>query len=168
MSRQVVQNKPTAAFALSIVGGVMALIAGFVLILLAAVFSSIDPSSFTSNYYSGYYTYFTVDFTGLVWILGAVGAWMLVASIVLLFSAVKLNSNPLEHSKWGAIILVFSIFGGNIFGIIGGALALSYKPQILESNQLYMSQATVRYCPNCGQPLDANSRFCPHCGKQIS
>jgi uncharacterized membrane protein len=25
----------------------------------------------------------------------------------------------------------------------------------------------TRYCPNCGQPVDANSAFCPHCGKQL-
>lgn len=165
MSRQVVQNKPTAAFALSLVGGIMALIAGFVLIVFAAVFSSIRP--YTYSY--GYTYYSTAGLGAIAWILGAVGVWVLVAAIVLLASAVKLNSNPLEHSKWGTIILVFSIIGGlNIFGIIGGALALTYKPQVLESNQPYTSQNIVRYCPNCGQPLDPNSRFCPHCGKQIS
>jgi hypothetical protein len=26
---------------------------------------------------------------------------------------------------------------------------------------------TVRYCPNCGAPVEPGSRYCPSCGKQL-
>jgi Family of unknown function (DUF6114) len=50
-----------------------------------------------------------------------------------------LNSKPEEHSTWGTLILIFSvlsIFGGAmggfgvglILGLIGGVLALTWKP----------------------------------------
>ncbi len=165
MSRPVVQNKPTAAFALSLVGGVLELVASFALIIIAAVFSVMKPYSYTS----GYTYYSSPDLRGLAWIFGVIAVWLIVASIILIASAAKLNSNPLEHSKWGTIILVFSIVGGiNIFGIIGGALALSYRPQLLESNQPNTAQVNVRYCSQCGQTLDPNSRFCIACGKQVN
>ena len=31
-----------------------------------------------------------------------------------------------------------------------------------------MNQAIVRYCENCGQPLNAHARFCGRCGKAVS
>jgi hypothetical protein len=167
MSTPKVQNKPTAAFVLSLVGGILALIAAFVLIAFAAIFATVEPYSYTSGYY-----YYSTDIDALrvtAWILGGVGAWVMAAAIVVLISAVKLNSNPLEHSKYGLIILLFSIFGGiNIFGIIGGALALSYKPQTSEVPSPYATQGYARYCPYCGSALDSDSKFCPSCGKQVS
>jgi len=30
-----------------------------------------------------------------------------------------------------------------------------------------MQQATVRYCENCGQPLNPQARFCEHCGHPV-
>ena len=163
MSKQSVQNKPTAAFALSLVGGVLAIIAGVVLLVLAAVFSTARSSS----YYYGYYSY-SYDYRGLAYILGGVGIWVLIASIMLIVGAVKLNSNPLEHTKWGVIILVFSIIGGgNIFGIIGGALALAYKP-ITYSQMPAPPQVITRICPQCGRVIDENTKFCPYCGKQLT
>jgi hypothetical protein len=87
---------------------------------------------------------------------------------MLIVGAVKLNSNPLEHTKWGVIILVFSIIGGvNIFGIIGGALALSYKP-ITYSQVPAPPQVITRICPQCGRVIEENTKFCPYCGKQLT
>ncbi len=41
-----------------------------------------------------------------------------------------------------------------------------YSPPPPASTVPPTAQAT-KYCPNCGQPVDANATFCPHCGKQL-
>ncbi len=60
----------------------------------------------------------------------------LVSGIIMIISAVLLRSHPSDHLIWGTLIVVFSaisflsmvgFFIGAILGIIGGALALSYK-----------------------------------------
>ena len=77
---------------------------------------------------------------GYFGIFGLVGILFGIAVIV---GAVMLHHNPAEHSKWGLIILIFSIlsiFGsamggfdvGLILGVIGGILALTWKPATLE------------------------------------
>jgi predicted RNA-binding Zn-ribbon protein involved in translation (DUF1610 family) len=68
----------------------------------------------------------------------------------------------------GVIILVFGILGGvNIFGIIGGALALAYKP-ITASQVPIPPQVISRTCPQCGRAIEENTKFCPYCGKQLT
>jgi hypothetical protein len=61
----------------------------------------------------------------------------LISGIIIIISAIMLRMQPHEHLIWGTIIVVFSaisflgmggFFIGAILGIIGGALALSYKP----------------------------------------
>ncbi len=70
---------------------------------------------------------------GLMWILG------LVFGIIVIISALMLNRRPHEHTTWGILILVFSVlsvfgsmmggFGiGVLLGIIGGILAITWKP----------------------------------------
>jgi hypothetical protein len=61
--------------------------------------------------------------------MGGLGIWMLIASILVIIFATKLKSNPIEHIKWGALILVFSLLGvGGILGFIGDILTLTYTP----------------------------------------
>jgi len=161
MGSQTVQNKPTAAFALSLVGGILAMIVGVVLLILAVAFSA------SFHYYSSFpYNYY--NYTG-AYLFAGFGIWILICSIIIIVSAAKLNSNPLEHTKWGVLILVFSIIMcGNIFGIIGGALALAYHPQMMgEAVSQYGSQPITRICPQCGRVLSENVRFCPYCGRQL-
>jgi len=56
----------------------------------------------------------------------------------MMISAVMLRAHPGEHLIWGTVIIVFSaisflgmggFFIGAILGIVGGALALSLKPE---------------------------------------
>jgi hypothetical protein len=60
----------------------------------------------------------------------------LVPGIIVIIAAVMLNVRPIEHTIWGTLILIFSIisfvsmggfFIGAILGIIGGALAISWR-----------------------------------------
>jgi hypothetical protein len=67
----------------------------------------------------------------------AVSVVSLVCGIIVVMSALVLRIHPEEHFIWGIVIVVFSAlsfvgmggyFVGAGFGIIGGAIALTYKP----------------------------------------
>lgn len=138
MYNQQVQNKPTAAYYLSLIGGILGLIAGIVLLIVI------------------------------------IGIWVIICSVIVIIAAQKLNQEPMEHTKWGTIILVFSIIGlGSLLALIGGILALVYKPIPISAqpgvgwNQPGGPQPASRFCPNCGRAIDNNVKFCPHCGKEL-
>jgi hypothetical protein len=167
-SQDQIKNKPTAAYILSLIGGIFGLIGGLVLISAGA--------------FVGVLT-FGFGFA----LTGGIGLWIMICSLIVIIAASKLNSEPLEHSKWGAIILVFSIIGSwSLLNLIGGILALVYKPEFVgaqqqyvpqqqygspqgyvQPQQSYMQQPTTRLCPQCGRIVQANERFCPNCGKQL-
>ena len=71
------------------------------------------------------------------WFYGA-AAVGLIAGIVVLVGAVMIYARPRTTSTWGLLVLVFSIlsflgmggfFIGAILGIVGGALAMVWKPE---------------------------------------
>jgi hypothetical protein len=167
-----VQNKPTAAYILSLIGGILGLLGSITLIALGAM------AYYAYNSFTGIFGAYT-PFGGGWSLLIGFGTWMIISSILIIIFATKLNVNPLEHTKWGALILVFSIvgLGGGLLGIIGGILALVYKPIIVGAPQQFASQAQTyipppqqsmtRVCPQCGRIVQANERFCPNCGKQL-
>jgi hypothetical protein len=158
MGNQVPVNKPTAAYVLSLIGGILGLIVGLILLVL--------------GFFVGALTFGI----GLV-VYGAIGIWCLICSVIVIVSASKLNSEPMEHTKWGVLILIFSIIGlGSLLGLIGGILALAYKPEMVAGQQPAAwgqpaqsanSRAINRICPQCGRVIDDNVKFCPHCGKQL-
>jgi uncharacterized membrane protein YqgA involved in biofilm formation len=122
-----VENKPTAAYILSLLGGIFGILGSLAFI----GFGALAYVSYTESY-SYYYGYSYYDsMFGWSWatLLGF-GVWMLITSILLIVFAGKLKANPMEHTKWGVLILIFSIIGvGGLLGIIGGILALVYKPR---------------------------------------
>ena len=188
MSNQQVQNKPTAAYILSLLGGILGLLASLAFIAFGALaymaLNSLDYNGVDIGALSGW---------GWTTLIGF-GAWMFITSILVIVFAGKLKSHPVEHSKWGALILVFSIIGvGGLLAFIGGILALVYKPILAQQPygyapppaqqygpqpqpQYYPQQQApaqqapqhiTRICPNCGRVIDENLKFCPHCGKQL-
>jgi len=146
MSEQTTQNKPTAAYILALLTGVLNIIAGIVLLALPAIITEA-------------YDYYGYEYSFVTSILMGIGLWVMIVGVILIFAAVKLNANPLEHAKWGVVILIFSILAGSILGIIGGILALAFNPE---------TQVPTRMCIGCGLQIEENLRFCPHCGKQSS
>jgi hypothetical protein len=183
MGYQQVQNKPTAAYVLSLLGGIFGLLASLAF-LAFGVFAYMAYQTYLSDIYS--YGYDLGLFgLGYTYLLG-LGVWMLITSILIIVFAGKLKANPMEHSKWGALILVFSIIGvGGLLAFIGGILALVYKP-IPAAGQPYaptpqqpyapapqyapqqgIPQNITRICPQCGRVVNENVKFCPHCGKQL-
>ena len=117
MYQNQVQNKPTAAYWLSMIGGILGLLGGLVLVGAGAV-----VGAFT----------FGLGFA----VIGSIGIWITICSAVVIYAATRLNAEPLQHSKWGAIILVFSIIGGwSILDFIGGILALVYQARTCGAQQ---------------------------------
>ncbi len=187
MYQNQVQNKPTAAYIISLLGGIFGLLASLAFIAFGALaYSALN----SIDYYYG-----SADYGAFGWgwvTLVGLGAWMLITSILIIVFAGKLKANPLEHSKWGALILIFSIIGlGGLFGFIGGILALIYKPILVGAPQQYApqqqygpppqqayaqpppqqnygQQPITRICPQCGRVVQENLKFCPNCGKQLN
>jgi hypothetical protein len=181
MSTQI-ENKPTAAFVLSIIGSVIGIIVSLALFALGAI--AYSTVSALGSLYGSYYSDYAAGALGWGFaVYFAFGAWCLISSVLVMVFAIKLNANPIEHTKWGALILVFSIIGlGTLFGLIGGILALVYKPTPIGATPQYAPQQQyygpptqpvsytptpqMRVCPQCGTQMQSNVRFCPNCGKQ--
>jgi len=120
-------EKPTAPFALSLIGGILMVLSGAVLGAIGPFLSSIiDPIPIGRSFI--YIRSILYTLMGLKIILG----------IIVIIAAVLLYSNPVQKTLWGVIILVLSIisivlagpvsFIGSVLGIVGGALALTWKP----------------------------------------
>lgn len=174
-----VVNKPTAAYILSLLGGIFGLLTALGFIGWGAwLYMQVSPFA---DYFSGYYD-ISFNLFGWGWtMMIGLGIWMLITAVLIIVFAGKLRAHPLEHIKWGALILVFSIIGlGGLLGLLGGILALVYKPQIVgvpygygqpqypPQPQSAYSPPITRICPQCGRVVQENVKFCPNCGKQIN
>ncbi len=108
-------DRPTAAFVLSLIGGIFILMVGILLGIIG----------FT----------LTIFVAGVGGILGIFG---LVWGIIVILGSVMMYRNPEQHTLWGIIVLVFSIvswfgalgglFIGFLLGLIGGILGIAWKP----------------------------------------
>lgn len=176
-----VQNQPTAAYWLSMIGGIIGILASVAFFALGALAYSTVSS--LADYYGDYgYGYdYGAATSALGWgftLYFAIGAWCLISSILVIVFAKKLKANPMQHSKWGILILIFSIIGfGTLLGFIGGILALVYKPIPAGAapQQYYAPPPQQAYqappqqahpCPQCGTMVQPGVRFCPNCGRQ--
>jgi hypothetical protein len=133
-------EKPGTAFVLSLIGGVFILLGGGAMTMFG---------SWRGNYgygmmggYGGWGGMMGPGFGmmgGLGYGFGFLGVIGLIFGIIVIISALMLNNKPEQHSTWGILIIVFSvlsIFGsamggfgiGLILGLIGGILAVTWKP----------------------------------------
>jgi hypothetical protein len=142
MSDVGVEEEPTAAYWLSLVG---AIIGFFLSLIILGIAASIGSSFF-----------------------GVVGMWGIISSMVVMYAATSLKSDPWEHTKWGIVITVFSVIGmATILGLIGGILALVYKPEESVRSEPPAPPIT-RICPKCGRVLNEQVKFCPYCGNELA
>jgi Family of unknown function (DUF6114)/zinc-ribbon domain len=155
-------DKPTAAFALSLIGGIFMLLGGIALTIG-----------------------FSFVFGGVGAIIGIIGVIM---GLVVLLGAVMLYQKPESHTMWGIIILILSIialpaawgFGiGSLLAFIGAILALVYKPAMvggampppMMSSSMSTGSSPASSmgmtCKNCGATIPAGATRCPSCGANL-
>jgi hypothetical protein len=128
----------TLAFVISLVGGLIVLLFSLVNLVW---FGSGAPNwggfgDYMSNIMGEYHS-FMGNYGSSTGFFTAVSMVSFVCGVITLMSTLVLRMHPEEHVLWGAVIVVFSAvsfvgmggyFVGAAFGIIGGALALTYKP----------------------------------------
>ena len=110
------QQKPTTAFVLALIGGVFILLGGLLVLAIGA--------------------FLAVFGFGFSLVFGVIG---MASGILVILGAVMMYVQPRQHVAWGIIVLVFSILSvlgalagfvvGLVLGIIGGALGIGWKPE---------------------------------------
>ena len=127
------EERPTAAFMLSLVAGVFIILGGGMTSLFGYGFMGMMGRNGSWGGMMG------PGFGMMGFAFGMMGFLGLIFGAIVIISALMLNSKPQEHTTWGTLILIFSvisIFGsamggfgiGLILGIIGGILAITWKP----------------------------------------
>ena len=125
---------PEPAFILSLVGGVLTLVGSVVVIMWA---QNMPVWGGAMGNMMGSYGGITGGM-GFSWLFFAgMAIFCVVAAILVLAGTFLLYAQPERASTWGTTILIFSIlelfgmggfFIGAIVGIIGGTLALTWRP----------------------------------------
>jgi hypothetical protein len=133
-------EKPTAAFVLSLIAGLLIVLGGAVRSMIGFYWFGGMMGSFWGRRggMMGYPGFGMMGFGmmgGLGFMIGIVG---LVFGVLIIVSALMLNGKPDGHMTWGTLIVIFSalsVFGGMggfgiglILGLIGGVLAITWKP----------------------------------------
>lgn len=143
-------EKPTAAFILSLIGGIFILLWG---LLITAIGVSFGP------------------FGGSLAALGGVEA---ILGLLIIIFGVLLFVMPQHHVVFGILVLLFSIFSliglggliiGFILGLIGGALGIAHKPTPATPTVVYVQPQ--RMCTKCGRAVASDVKFCPFCGNAL-
>jgi hypothetical protein len=126
-------EKPTVAFILSLVGGMLILVGSAVSIVWSAIGNTtFDGFGGMMGYWHGMMGSYWSSYDYLLGfsVLG------LVCGVVVVIGAFMLSLRPLEHVSWSVIVLVFSAvsfvsmggwFVGAILGIAGGALGIAWR-----------------------------------------
>jgi hypothetical protein len=126
-------EKPTIAFILSLIAGIFILLGGGAMTMLGSWMGNFGYGMM------GGYSGWRGMMGGLGYGFDFLGVLGLIFGVIVVISAVMLNSRPQEHTTWGVLIIIFSVlsvfgsaiggFGlGLILGIIGGILAMTWKP----------------------------------------
>jgi hypothetical protein len=126
-----VHEKPTTAFALSIIAGLFIILGGIIPALLGSIIGSLISLIPFIN--------------GLGGLIVAVGMIGLIWGIIVFIGALMINSGDIGRVRIGSIlVLIFSIlswFGasggfvlGFLFGLIGGIMGLAWHPSTPQYN----------------------------------
>ncbi len=129
-------EKPTAAFVLVLIGGIIVLIGALLSVgALLVTMSASNAAASLASAYGGYYNSSAVN--GALYLGIGLALASLVAGVLMIISSIKLNStNVAVVKKWSIVALVFTLvslttFGGFvigfILGLIGSILGLTYK-----------------------------------------
>ncbi|HEV2118793.1 MAG TPA: DUF6114 domain-containing protein [Candidatus Bathyarchaeia archaeon] len=147
-------DRPTAAFILSLVGGLIILVTG---VLVGVIFLVVGT-------YLGGPPFLSV-FWGLLGIL---------IGIPVIIGAVMMYVNPKNHVAWGVAVIVFSLASyitaslggfliGLLLGLIGGILGAIWNPPSIST-----SFPVTKACLNCGRVMNEDAKYCSNCGKPFA
>lgn len=132
---EMTEEKPTAAFILSLLAGVFILLGGGMITMIGSWLGNYGMMT----YYGRWGGMMGTGFGMLRFAFGAMGVLGLIFGAIVIISALMLNNKPEQHQTWGSLIVLFSalsIFGsamggfgvGLVLGLIGGILAITWKP----------------------------------------
>ncbi|MEM2020902.1 MAG: hypothetical protein QXP80_01580 [Zestosphaera sp.] len=117
-------EKPTAAFILSLIGAILVLATSLLIVALGGIVETFIPDRMHIG-----------SFTALIMLFGVIG---LVFGVLMLIGALMINSGVPSKVKTGSVIVIVSsvlslLVGGGliigfILGLIGGILGLTWKP----------------------------------------
>jgi hypothetical protein len=144
-------ERPTAAFILSLIGGLIILVTGT---LVGVIFLVVGTN------FGG--PLFLSVFWGLLGIL---------IGIPVIIGAVMMYVNPKNHAGWGVVVIVFSLASyitaslggfviGLLLGLIGGILGAIWNPPSIST-----SSPITKACLNCGRIMNDDAKYCTNCGK---
>jgi hypothetical protein len=164
---------PTAAFAVSLIAGILIFLVGAVEGLASSLASEVGA-----------------NLASLA--LSVVAFFGVVFGLIVIALAVSLYRHPEHHTGYGIAILVFSVasivggggFGlGLLLGVVGGILAILFE----ESEEMDYDPSTGTYrpvpvapptgfaapsggvtCPNCRSTVPAGAPRCPDCETPLS
>jgi len=148
-------RRPTAAFILSLIAGILIVIVGFVVMVAGTIL--------------------TIPVGGAGGIPGLYGA---VCGILVILGGLMLYSRPKRNVVWGFVIVVFSILSlygalgglyvGLVLGVIGGILGIRWKPFARQPTPDVSQASITRTCLGCGKVLSSTVKFCPQCGRELT
>ena len=130
-------EKPTAAFVLSLIAGIFILLGGGMMSMLGSIMGSYGFGMMRGyGGFGGMMGFGRFPLMGTAF--GVLGILGIIFGAIVFVSAIMLSKKPTEHTTWGTIIVVFSvlsIFGsamggfgvGLILGLIGGVLGITWK-----------------------------------------
>jgi hypothetical protein len=128
-------ERPIAAVILSIIGGVLMLVGGSMAFMMLSYNDEYGMMSGFGGMMGGYRG--MMDDVGFPYnVLDGFMLVSLVSGILVIVGAVMMDIHPSQSRTWGIIVLIFSIISfvgmggflvGAVLGIVGGALALSWK-----------------------------------------
>lgn len=171
-------EKPTAAMVLSIIGGIFVILGGAFIAFVGSLFFSL-PMSTTGT-----------SATGIASAVVVVGVIGIIMGLIMIVGGVMINSNPQSHTMWGVIILILSIlswitaaggiFIGFLLGLIGGILAITFKPSMMGTPYMggamtggmppqgpIQASPTMVRCNSCGAMSPMGTTKCPACGASL-
>jgi Family of unknown function (DUF6114)/zinc-ribbon domain len=166
-------DKPTAAMVLSLIGGLFVIFGGVAIAFIGSLIGSLNLTG-------------TAAASNTALALGIVGV---IIGLIMIVGAIMMYSKPTSAKMWGVIVLILSIiswvtslggfFIGFLLGLIGGILALTFKPTMapgampppMMSSSMPMGSAPMgsmgMTCKNCGASIPAGATRCPSCGANL-
>ncbi len=178
---------PRGAHLLSLIGGILILIDAIVVLIAFAVLGT-ALASFGLG-----------AFGAIIIALAGIGV---VFALLIIFGALRIKSQPTSAHTWGIVIILLALISflggggfyiGSILALIGGILAVVWKPTAPTPGQPYgqpygqpgmgapgpgmppppppsmtpMAGAGGVTCAYCGTAIPAGSKFCPKCGAAV-